>query len=70
MLSAAEEIMDLDLTIHANTLPAPSRRFTGIEIGSNDSKLGFQDPGRCAASVTNVCDATSTWDCTAPWVCG
>ena len=66
----AEGTMELDLTIHANPLPAPSRRFTGVEIGANDSQLGFQDPGRCAASVTNVCNSTSTWDCTAPWVCG
>jgi hypothetical protein len=70
MPPAAEGTMELDLTIHANVLPAPSHRFTGIEIGSNDSQLGFQDPGRCAVSVTNICDTTSSWDCTSPWVCG
>lgn len=68
-MAYAEQTIELDLTIHASPLPAPSR-FSNVEIGSNDSQLGFQDPGRCAASVTNICHSTSTWDCTAPWVCG
>lgn len=68
-MANAELTMELDLTIHASPLLAPSR-FSSVEIGSNDSQLGFQDPGRCAASVTIICNNTSTWDCTAPWVCG
>jgi len=69
-MADAEATMELDLTIHASSLPAPSGRFSGIEIGSGGSQLGFEDPGRCAISVTSPCDSTSTWDCTAPWVCG
>ena len=57
----AEGTMELDLTIHASNLPAPSRRFVGIDVDSNDSQLGLQDPGKCAASLTNICNSTSTW---------
>lgn len=66
----AEGTMELDLTIHASGLPAPSLRFTGIEVGPANSPLGFEDPGRCAVSLTNVCDNSDFQDCTAPWICG
>jgi hypothetical protein len=62
--------MELDLTIRASQLRSPSRPIADVGIGPADSQLGFQDPGRCAVSVTNVCDTTTVWDCTAPWVCG
>jgi hypothetical protein len=65
-LATAEKTGDLDLTIHARLLPAPSQRSeTGIDCG------GSQDlaTGKVPLTLGTDC-GTDVWDCTAPWVCG
>jgi hypothetical protein len=60
--ATAEDTVELDLTIHAQLLPAPSQRSAGngiehLELGKHPLTNG-----------TNC--GTDVWDCTAPWVCG
>ena len=65
--ATAEETVELDLTIHAHLLPAPSRRSaeTGIDCsGSQNPELG-----KVPLTLGTNC-GTDVWDCTAPWVCG
>jgi hypothetical protein len=63
--ATAEDTVELDLTIHAQLLPAPSQRSAGNGIDSRQNL----ELGRVPLTNGTNC-GTNVWDCTAPWVCG
>jgi hypothetical protein len=54
-MQTPEATVELDLTIHADSLPAPSGRIAEVDLGYNDSPLNLRDPAMCRPSVTTIC---------------
>jgi hypothetical protein len=65
--ATAEETVELDLTIHARVLPAPSQRSAETGIDGHSSQNFAM--GKVPLTLGTNC-GTDVWDCTAPWVCG